>query len=92
MLQANGLILPDGVGFIWAVGPLVGHPENGGQPWLPILWDNAPNHSGAGNYSQRNTFAETAVQIANTTTSATMSPMCADHASPFRIPSRSDTA
>ena len=43
-------------------------------------------------YSQRNTFAESAVQIAKTTTSAATSPMCVDHASPFRIPSRSDTA
>jgi hypothetical protein len=33
-----------------------------------------------------------AVKIANTTTSAGTSPMCANHASPFQIPSRSDTA
>ena len=46
----------------------------------------------AAHYSQRNTFAESAVQIANTTTSAATSPMCADHASPFKIPSRSETA
>ena len=43
-------------------------------------------------YSHRNTFAESAVQTANTTTSAARSPMCADHASPFKIPLRSDTA
>src|SRR5450755_990420 len=37
-------------------------------------------------HSQRNTFAESAVQIANTTANAATSPMCADHASPFQIP------
>src|SRR5580698_1244426 len=43
-------------------------------------------------YSQRKTFDDSAVQIANTTTSAATSPMCADHASPLKIPSSSDTA
>lgn len=41
---------------------------------------------GANGYSQRNTLAESAVQITNTTTSPTMSPICADHGSPFQIP------
>src|ERR1022692_4384168 len=44
------------------------------------------------NYSQRNTFAESAVQTANTTTRAATSPRWADHASPFQIPWSSDTA
>jgi hypothetical protein len=43
-------------------------------------------------YSQRNTFAESAVQTTNTTASAATSPMCANHGSPFHIPSISDTA
>jgi putative transposase len=43
-------------------------------------------------YSQRNTFPESAVQITNTRTSATRSPACADHASPFKIPWSSETA
>ncbi len=43
-------------------------------------------------YSQRNTFAESAVQTANTTTRAATSPMCADHASPFQMPWSSATA
>ena len=37
-------------------------------------------------YSQRNTFADSAVQTKKTAASATTSPMCADHASPFQIP------
>src|SRR5579864_2605741 len=47
--------------------------------------------SGRG-YSQRNTFADSAVQIAKMTISAKMSPMCADHASFFQIPWSRDTA
>ena len=43
-------------------------------------------------YSQRNTFAETAVHTINATASAVRSRACADHASPFQIPSSSDTA
>jgi hypothetical protein len=43
-------------------------------------------------YSQRKTFAESAVQTANTTVNATISPRCADHASPFKIPSSRETA
>jgi hypothetical protein len=37
-------------------------------------------------YSQRNTFAESAVQTKKTTASAATSPACADHVSPFQIP------
>ena len=43
-------------------------------------------------YSQRNTFAESAVQTANMTARAATSLVCADHASPFHIPWSSDTA
>jgi hypothetical protein len=43
-------------------------------------------------YSQRNTFAESAVQATNTRTRAAMSPTWTDHASPFQIPWSSDTA
>ena len=43
-------------------------------------------------YSQRNTFEEIAVQIANTRIRAATSPMWADHASPFQIPCSNDTA
>jgi hypothetical protein len=43
-------------------------------------------------YSQRKTFAESAVQTANTTASAATSPTWADHASPFQIPWSSGTA
>jgi hypothetical protein len=43
-------------------------------------------------YSQRNTFAESAVHTINTPASAATSPTCAHHASPFQIPSSSDTA
>jgi len=43
-------------------------------------------------YSQRNIFAESAEQIANTKTSAATSPRCADQASPFQIPSSRNTA
>ena len=46
----------------------------------------------SGGYSQRNTFAERAVQAKKTKANAATSPMCADHASPLQIPSRSDTA
>ena len=43
-------------------------------------------------YSQRNTFAESAVHTINATASAVRSRVCAHHASPFQIPSSSDTA
>lgn len=43
-------------------------------------------------YSQRNTFAESAVQTTNTTTSPATSPLCADHASPLQIPCSKETA
>src|SRR5580704_1269024 len=43
-------------------------------------------------YSQRNTFAESAVNTANTTASAAKSPRCAAHASPFHMPASNDTA
>jgi hypothetical protein len=43
-------------------------------------------------YSQRNTFAESAVQTAKTTASAATSPTCADHVSPFQIPWSRGTA
>ncbi len=49
---------------------------------LPALW-----YSEAARYSQRKTFAESAVQTTNTTVSAMISPTCADHASPLQIPS-----
>src|SRR5262245_46334937 len=42
-------------------------------------------------HSQRNTFAEIAMQTTNTATSAATSPTCADHGSLFRIPVSSDT-
>jgi hypothetical protein len=53
---------------------------------------SATIHPITARYSQRNTFPESAVQITNTRTSATMSPVCADHASPFKTPWSSDTA
>ena len=37
-------------------------------------------------YSQRNTFADSAVQKKKNAASAATSPTCADHASPFQIP------
>jgi|SRR5580693_1333604 hypothetical protein len=43
-------------------------------------------------YSQRNTFAESAVQTTKTTANAATSPTCADHASPFQIPWSRGTA
>ena len=43
-------------------------------------------------YSQRNTFADIAVQTTNVSTSAATSVPCASHDSPFQIPSSSDTA
>ena len=43
-------------------------------------------------YSQRNTFAESAVQMTKTTARAATSPTCADHVSPIQIPWRSATA
>jgi hypothetical protein len=43
-------------------------------------------------YSQRKTFAESAVQTINPRIRAVTSRTWADHASPFQIPSRSDTA
>ena len=43
-------------------------------------------------YSQRNTLAESAVQITNTRMRPATSPACASHDSPFQIPSRSETA
>lgn len=43
-------------------------------------------------YSQRKTFAESAVQTTNTRTNAAMSPTCADQASPSQIPRSRDTA
>jgi hypothetical protein len=43
-------------------------------------------------YSQRNTFAESAVHTMNPRTRATMSRACVHHASPFQIPSSSETA
>ena len=43
-------------------------------------------------YSQRKTFAESAMQTTKTTASAATSPRCADHASPFQMPCSSDTA
>jgi hypothetical protein len=43
-------------------------------------------------YSQRKTFAESAVQATNATTSAATSVRCDDHASPFHMPSISATA
>src|SRR5450755_4118937 len=43
-------------------------------------------------YSQRNTLAESAVHTINATASAATSRACAHHASPFQIPSSSDTA
>src|ERR1700679_1311459 len=48
--------------------------------------------SSTSRYSQRNTFAESAVHTANTAASAATSPKCARHGSPFQIPSSSDTA
>ena len=53
---------------------------------------SAYRHAGHSNYSQRKTFAESAVQTRHTTASAAMSLMCADHASPIQIPCSSDTA
>src|SRR5271156_4091474 len=43
-------------------------------------------------YSHRNTFAESAVNAANTTASASKSPRWAAHASPIHIPASNDTA
>jgi hypothetical protein len=43
-------------------------------------------------HSQRKTFADKAVHTTNVTTSAATSNPCADHGSPFQIPSSSDTA
>src|ERR1700733_8081242 len=42
-------------------------------------------------YSQRNTFADSAVHTTNTADSAARSARCADHRSPLHIPSSSDT-
>ena len=43
-------------------------------------------------YSQRNTFADIAVQMTNVSVSAATSVPCASHDSPFQIPSSNDTA
>ena len=43
-------------------------------------------------YSQRKTFAESAVQTRNTRASAATSPKCADHGSPCQIPASRETA
>jgi hypothetical protein len=75
-------------------------PMAGGDDFDPsmkfgdILGQFPANGRKTGNrcYSQRNTFAERAVQMTNTTASAATSPMCGHHASPFHIPSMSDTA
>jgi hypothetical protein len=42
-------------------------------------------------YSQRNTFADSAVHTINTPASAAKSPRCADQVSPFQMPASSDT-
>jgi hypothetical protein len=49
-------------------------------------------HLVAAHYSQRKTFAESAIQTTNATDNATISPMCANHESPFQIPSSNETA
>lgn len=43
-------------------------------------------------YSQRNTFDDSAVQTRKTAISAATSAIWVDHGSPFAMPSRSDTA
>jgi hypothetical protein len=43
-------------------------------------------------HSQRNTFADSAVNTTITNVSAATSPACAAHPSPFQIPLNSDTA
>jgi hypothetical protein len=56
-----------------------------------VAWKRISRASRNPCYSQRNTFAESAVHTTNTTASAATSPTCAHHASPFQIPSSSDT-
>jgi hypothetical protein len=62
------------------------------DPYLAVDADNVAIRPLNLHYSQRNTFDESAVQIANTATSAATSPLCADHASPFQILWSRDTA
>ena len=63
-------------------GPRPRRPQNSS----PVRFLHIPG------YSHRNTLAERTVQITNTKTNAATSPACADHRSPFQIPSSSETA
>jgi len=59
---------------------------------LPLGVEDDFESSEKSGYSHRNTFAESAVHTMNVTASAVRSRACAHHASPFQIPSSSDTA